>query len=192
MMTLFGKQPDKRKTEEEKIEGYLNEGKTINVESKRKLDIFKTLRALDLKDRDYFDKLSDEERKGLAIFILVRWASAVQANIPGLDEWWVRATNENFNKNLLDLNTGENNHAKLQWLMATTASPGMGTTRHEWIGYKKPTGKTNNKIKKFLMQQFPSMNESEVELLLTKTTNKEIREYCKDLGYNDREIKKLF
>lgn len=189
--TLFGKPKDNYLTEEEKIQQYLNEGRNIIAGSKHKLDVFKTLKALDMKKRDYYDKLSDEEKKGFAPFVLVRWASTVNGKIDGVEEWWVRATNENFNKNLLNLNSESTKHPKLQWLMATTASPGMGATRHEWIGYKKK-GKSNTKIKKFLVEQFPSLKEDEAALLMTLITNKEIRQYAKDLGYDDGQIKKLF
>jgi len=191
METLFGI-TEKPLTEEQQIERYLNEGKTLPGDKKHKLDVFGTLKALDLKDRGYYDKLSDQEKKGFAPFVLVRWASTVDGRVVGLDEWWVRATNENFNKNLLNLNSATTKHHKLQWLMATTASPGMGKARHEWIGYKKKDKATNNKIKKFFIEQFPLMKDDEIALLMDKVSNKELRQYCKDLGYHDREIKKLF
>ena len=64
--------------------------------------------------------------------------------------------------------------------------------RHQWIGYKKKTGKTNNKLKKFLIGQFPTLNDDEIDFLMSQVSNKEIKEYALDLGYNDKDIKAIF
>ena len=192
--SLFGQPKGEILTEEETIQKYLSE--THNGESstakKFKLDIFKTLRAIDNKDRNYYDNLTDEEKKGFAPFVLNRWLSSVDSNMPELVEWWLRATDENFNMHLLNLNSAEMKHPKLQWLMATACSPGMGVMKHQWVGYKKKTGKAvNNKVKKFLMDQYPTFKEEDVLLLMTLITNKEIRAYAKELGMVDKEIKKI-
>ena len=65
--------------------------------------------------------------------------------------------------------------------------------RHEWIGYKKKkAGKSNNRLKKFLVDQYPTLSDEEIVLLMETLTNKEIRQYAKDLGYNDTDIKSIF
>ena len=68
----------------------------------------------------------------------------------------------------------------------------MGAMKHEWVGYKKKTTKTNNKIKNFFIQQFPTLSDEEIALLMEITTNKEIKQYATDLGYNDNAIKAIF
>jgi len=123
---------------------------------------------------------------------MVRWASTVSHPMKEMDEWWLKATNLRFNVNLLNLNSETAKHPKLQWLMATTCSPGMGAMKHEWVGYKKKTIKTNNKIKNFFIQQFPTLSDEEIALLMEITTNKEIKQYATDLGYNDNAIKAIF
>jgi hypothetical protein len=188
---LFG-QTRETDTKEEKIQKYLLEGTGMNVDVKYKLNMFDALRAMDKKDRDFWDKLNEQEKKGFAPFVMVRWASTVTHSMAEMDEWWLKATNQNFNMHLLNLNSETAKHPKLQWLMATTTSPGMGAMNHQWIGYKKKTGKTNNKLKKFLIEQFPILSDEEITLLMSILTNKEIRQYAKDLGYNDKDIKSIF
>jgi len=188
---LFGTTPD-TDTEEQKVAKYLLEGTGINPDKKYKLNMFDALRALDLKNRGFYDSLNDEEKKGFAPFVMVRWASVVNHNLSEMDEWWLKATNQRFNTNMLDLMSGDNKHPKLAWLIATTTSPGMGAMKHQWIGYKKKTGKSNNKLKKFIVLQFPTLSEEEVGLLLTQITNKEIKQYAIDLGYDDKAVRDIF
>jgi len=123
---------------------------------------------------------------------MVRWASVVNHSMSEMDEWWLKATNQRFNTNMLDLMSGDNKHPKLAWLIATTTSPGMGAMKHQWIGYKKKTTKSNNKLKKFVIAQFSTLSDDEVELLLTMITNKDVKQYATDLGYDDKTIKAIF
>jgi len=65
--TLFGTTADVE-TEEQKINKYLLEGTGINPDKKYKLNMFDALRAMDLKNRDFYDNLNDEEKKGFCSF----------------------------------------------------------------------------------------------------------------------------
>jgi hypothetical protein len=60
---------------------------------------------------------------------------------------------------------------------------------HEWIGFKKKSD--NNKTLKVLEQMFPDMKADELELLAMMSDTKEIKEYARELGMTDEEIKKL-
>ena len=69
----------------------------------------------------------------------------------------------------------------MQWLCATSISPGMGSHRHTWIAPKKKD-KGNNEGKKILMELFPTMKSDEIELLSKLVTTKELKTYMKDSG----------
>jgi hypothetical protein len=191
---LFGAEKQVE-SEDDKIKRYLLEGTGINPDTKYKLNMFDALKAMDNKDRSFYDNLNDQEKKGFSPFVMVRWASAVNHSMTEMDEWWVKATNQRFNTNMIDLMSGESKHPKLVWLMSTTASPGMGAMKHQWIGYKKKdkTAKTaSGRLKTFAKEQFPTMSDDEIELLLSITPKKEIKQYAIDLGYNDKAIKDIF
>ena len=185
--TLFGVDKE-AESEDEKIKRYMLEGTNMNPDTKYKLNMFDALRAMDKKNRNFYDNLNEQERKGFAPFVMVRWASTVDHSMQEMDEWWLKATNQRFNTDLLNIS----HHPKLQWLTATTASPGMGAMKHQWIGYKKKTGKTNNKLKKFLIGEYPTLNDDEIDFLMSQLSNKEIKQYALDLGYNDKEISAIF
>ena len=135
----------------------------------------------DRKNRDFYDELTDEERKKFSNYLMIRWGSAVQGSRE-LQEFYVIATNERLNKHFFAVNK----HPKLQWLMATSVSPGMGVHRHQWIAPKKKDG-GNNEVKKALMEIYPTMKMADIEALAAITDKKEIREYLREHGNADKD-----
>jgi hypothetical protein len=149
-----------------------------------KLDIWNELAQLDNKNRNFYDELSDEERKKFSCYILLKWGAAVEGN-RDLQEWYLRAVNERANINFFDLGR----HPKLQWLCLTSASPGMGKVRHYWQGAKKKEG-GNNKALKFLAKLYPHLKNDELELLASLNDTKELKALAKSMGMTDSDIKK--
>jgi hypothetical protein len=146
-----------------------------------KLDIFNEMREFDNKNRDFYDSLTDEERKKFSTYLMIRWGSSVRGN-KDFQEFYLIATNERLNKNFFDIGR----HPKLQWLCATTVSPGMGRLDHQWISTKKKEPGANS-IRKQLSELFPNLKDDELELMAKINTKKDIDKYLKDLG---RETKK--
>jgi hypothetical protein len=144
-----------------------------------KLSIHNEMAQFDLKNRDFYDELTDEERKKFSNYLMIRWGSAVQGSRE-LQEFYVIATNERLNKHFFTVNR----EPKLQWLMATTVSPGMGTQRHQWIAPKKKDG-ANNEVRKTLMQLYPAMKMSDIDTLAALTDRKELKEHMRELGDQD-------
>ena len=146
-----------------------------------KLSIQNEMAQFDLKNRDFYDSLTDEERKKFSNYLMIRWGSAVQGQRE-LQEFYVIATNERLNKHFFSVNR----HPKLQWLMATSVSPGMGTYRHPWIAPKKKEG-SNNEIKKALMELYPTMKMVDIETLAALVDKKELREHLREHGSPDKD-----
>jgi hypothetical protein len=134
------------------------------------------MRCFDEKDRDFYDSLTDEERKKFSNYLMIRWGSAVHGSRE-LQEFYVVATNERLNKHFYSVNR----HPKLQWLMATSVSPGMGVHRHQWIAPKKKES-GSSEIKKTLMQLYPTMKMSDIETLAAITDPKELKEHLRNMG----------
>ena len=149
-----------------------------------KLSINNEMTQFDRKNREFYDELTDEERKKFSTYLMLRYGASVEGTAD-LQEWYLRVTNERMNINFFDLGK----HPKLQWLLATTVSPGMGTQRHYWQGAKKKEG-SNSKAVKFVTQLYPHMKQDEVELLAELNTTKELKELAKQSGWADPDIKK--
>ena len=146
-----------------------------------KLSIQNEMAQFDLKNRDFYDDLTDEERKKFSNYLMIRWGSAVHGS-PELQEFYLISCNERLNKKFFAVNK----HPKLQWLMATSVSPGMGTHRHQWIAPKKKES-GSNEIKKALMELYPTMKMSDIETLAAITDKKELREYLREHGGTDKD-----
>ena len=133
-----------------------------------KLSIANEMKMFDHKVRDFYDDLSDDERKKFAPFLMIRWGSCVEGS-RDLQEFYVISTNERLNKHFFSFNSTR--HKKLQWLMATTVSPDMGAFKHNWISPKKKEG--TGAVRKQLAELFPHYKSDELDLLTTITTKKE-------------------
>ena len=132
--------------------------------------------VFDRKDRTFYDSLTVDERKKFSNFLMIRYGSSVQGS-RDLQEFYLISTNERLNKHFFTINR----HPKLQWLCATTVSPGMGTQRHAWIAPKKKEPGAGS-VKKQLSELFPHLKDDELEVLAEINTKKDIDAYVKALG----------
>jgi hypothetical protein len=143
-----------------------------------KLSIGNEMAQFDSKNREFFDELTDEERKKFSPFLMIRYGSSVSGS-RDLQEFYLIATNERLNKKFFAVNTAQ--HKKLQWLMATTVSPGLGNFRHNWIAPKKKEPGAGS-MRKQLMELFPHLKDDEIDLLSQITNRKEIDAHLRELG----------
>lgn len=149
-----------------------------------KLSIANEMLQFDRKNRDFYDELSDEEKKKFSNYLMIRYGSCVQAK-PDIQEYYVMSTNERLNKNFFDIGR----HPKLQWLCATTVSPGLGKQYHKWIANKKKES-GDSKSAKFLREVYPHLKEDEIELLRELNDKNSLKQLARDHGYTDERIKK--
>jgi hypothetical protein len=147
-----------------------------------KLDIGYEMAQLDLRNRQFYDELTDEERKKFSTYLMLRWGSVVNG-IPELQQYYLQAMNERVNKRFFDINK----HPKLQWLLLTTVSPNMGKHRHEWMAYSGKTAK--NKRAQKMLELYPHIKSDEAELLADKITDQQYKSMLVERGYSDKEIK---
>jgi hypothetical protein len=153
--------------------------------SEDKLSIKSEMSAFDRKDRNFYDSLTDEEKKKFSPFLMIRYGATVTGN-PDLQAYYLMSCNERLNKHFFDVNTAQ--HKKLQWLLATTVSPGMGNQYHQWIA---PKNKTNdNKSIKFLRELYPHLKEDDLKLMSELNDKDDLKAYAKGLGWADKDIKK--
>ena len=141
-----------------------------------KLSINNEMAQFDRKDREFYDSLTTDEKKKFSNFLMIRYGSSVQANAD-FQYFYLKRTNEWLNKNFFAINK----HPKLQWLCATTVSPGMGIQRHNWIAPKKKEPGAGS-FKKQLAELFPNLKDDEIDLMAKINTKKDIDTYLKKLG----------
>ena len=139
--------------------------------------------AYDRKDREYYDKFTDEQRKQFSTYLMLKYGANVSGS-SDMQAYYLMATNERVNKNFFDLGS---KHTKLQWLCCTTVSPQMGNQFHYWLKGKKKEG--DNKSQKFLAKLYPNMKSDEINLLAQLNDKRDIADLARSLGYDDKSIK---
>ena len=148
-----------------------------------KLSIANEMAQFDRKNRDFYDSLTPEEKKKFSNFLMIRYGSSVQGS-RDMQEFYLISTNERLNKNFFAINR----EPKLQWLSATTVSPGMGPQRHQWIS---PTKKepSNSKAEKFLWEIYPTAKPDEIKLLIQINSKDDLKDLARKHGWDEKRIK---
>ena len=141
-----------------------------------KLTIANEMKMFDRKVRSFYDDLTPEERKKFSNYLMIRWGSAVEGSRE-LQEFYVISCNERLNKHFFNVSK----HPKLQWLMATSVSPDLGSQRHPWIAPKKKVAGASAK-RKALVAMYPHYKDDEIEVMMQIVSDKEIKQYSKDSG----------
>ena len=131
------------------------------------------MRELDLKSRSFYNDLSDEERKKFSNYLMIRWGSSVTGPSE-LQHYYLVSLNERLNKHFFSINR----HPALQWLCASTVSPGMGVHNHIWIAPKKKDS-ADNEIKKMLTLLMPNAKLSDIDTLSKLVTKEEVRDFVR-------------
>ena len=149
------------------------------------LKLNEILAAVDLNGKEVWDDLTEEQRKSVVFFTLNRYISSVQGSRED-QEHFVLLGNERFNKNLFLL---LNKHNKLLWQLACSCGhESKKVFFHKWLKLTK----TKDKREDFLSTLFPNMKIEDVRTMAAITSDKEIKEYCKELGWDDKRIKSEF
>jgi len=151
-----------------------------------KLSIKNEMAMVDGKVRDFYDDLTEEERKKFSPYIMLKYTANVSGNVD-LAEYYLRRCNDTYNKDFFNIGR----HPKLQWLCATTVSPGMGNNFHYWLKVPKK-GASANKERKFLQQMYPNAKEDELDMLVEINTKDDLKAHARELGWSDKEIKDAF
>ncbi len=139
------------------------------------------LPAMDYRNKDFYTNLSDDHKKEISLWVLMRYMSSCQADA----ELHLTLVNDVVNTNFAVINK----HPELQWKLLALC----GTNKkqfHAWI----PPGKRakKNKLEEALLQYFPLMKDSDLEMLQKINTKADFEEFFKANALDDKTIKEIF
>ena len=146
-----------------------------------KLDIKRELNAVNNKDYDFYSKLTDEERKAFAPYILMRYVS--NPRNAEAQEWCVERANEYINKNHWVLSK---HHKGLLWKLYAGMGLGMRLDYQYIAAGKKEKA---NKFEKLLAEVYPAMKISDIKLLAKLMTDKEKENFFEMMGLDKKARK---
>ena len=147
-----------------------------------KLDIKRELKAVDTRDYNFYDNLTDEEKKAFSPYILMRYTANVQGD-QSLQEWFLEMTNEYVNKNHWELSK---NHKPLLWKLF--AGTGVGQSMyHPYLAAGKKA--KANKIEKLLAEIYPAWKLDDIKKLAAMMDKKDIDELFDKMGFDKKQRK---
>ena len=136
------------------------------VETKRKFfELRNGLKAVDFRNKDYYDRIDDHERSLYSPFMIMRYASSISSKDPFYVEHYIEMVNECANKNLFALSSKH----KQQF--------------HPWI---KPMKRVSNKSLKQLQEIYPTWNDEDIEALDKIITDRELEELVEQHGIESK------
>ena len=133
------------------------------------------LKAVDFRNKDYYDRIDDHEKSLYSPYMLMRYASAISSKDKFYIEHYVEMINECVNKHLFTLS---GKHKKLCWIL-TSMCGALKQQFHPWI---KPMKRIPNKSLKQLQQLFPTTKETDLETLDKIITDRELEELLEAHG----------
>lgn len=148
------------------------------VAKKKFFDLKNGMKAIDFRNKDYWDRIDDEERKLYSPFLIMRYASSVNAD-RFYQEHYVEMINEVVNKHLFTLSS---KHKKMCWMLTAMC----GGLKQQFHPYIKPMKKTANKSLKTLQELYPHMKDEDLEVLDQLITDKELEELLEEHGINSK------
>jgi len=144
------------------------------TEKKKFFELRNSMKAIDFRNKDYYDRIDEHERSLYSPYMTMRYASAVSGD-RFYQEHYVEMINECVNKNLFELS---GKHKKLCWLL-TAMCGGLKQQFHPWV---KPMKKNVNKSLQTLMDIYPNTKMSDLETLDKIITDSELEQLLEDHG----------
>jgi len=140
------------------------------AEKKKFLDLKLMLKAVDRRDKNWYNNLSEDDKKLFAPFIAMRYVSNVKGD-QFFQEHYLEMCNEFVNKHHWSLSK---NHKGLLWkLMAMCGA--YENFFHQYLA--APKKKPKNKFEEFLLKQNENLKDDDARTLSTVMSAKEQKEY---------------
>ena len=139
--------------------------------------------AIDKKDRGFYNRLTDEQKKAFSAWMMMRYCSSVQGKDAAN---YIYMANELVNYQFMEVSK----HPELQWLLLSAC----GTGKIGFHPYLKPPNsrKKKNKVFDFISNIMPHMKAEDIDNLINLNTVDELKEYAREHGYDDKSIKDIF
>ena len=163
----------------------LNPSAIVVDEIKQKKDnllpLAEEFAAMDFKDTDFYNRLTEEQKKVLSPWVLMRWMSSSRSDTI----YHLTMVNDIVNNNFSVISK----HPELQWKLLAVC----GTNKKQYRDWIPPGKKSKkNKLEEILIKFYPLMKDDELELFKKINTKESFEQLLKDNGIDDKIIKEIF
>ena len=147
------------------------------------LQIKDIMAAGDRKDYGYYERLTDEQRKSLNLWMTQRYASSVQGKFAG---HYLVMINEFMNTHWSDVSK----HPELQWKLMCLAGTGKPQF-HPFVKVPKAKRK-KDRVEEIIRELFPLLKNDEIELFLKMNSKEELKVLAMESGVDDKTLDEAF
>jgi hypothetical protein len=158
--------------------------KKETASAKHQLPIDQVMTAVDLRKKNFYNSLGDEDIRALNLFMAQRWASQVQGS-RDIQEHYLLMVNDLCN---IDFVATTSAHEELRWQVLSLVGLGQ-KLRHEFV---PPRGQKKDRITEWLIELFPHLGEEEIELFKAINDGDTLKEAAEAMNVADKKIKDLF
>lgn len=148
------------------------------------LDMFKrVLPAIDTRNKQFYEQLTEEEQKGFAAWLVMRYLSSAESATPEIIEHYLIMTNELVNTNFSELK----NHPELMWKLMSIVGVGK-SVKHPYVAPGKGKKKKQNAFKAWLHEQYNHLSEQEIDLWFSNITREQARDILEQYQIKDKDV----
>lgn len=145
--------------------------------SNKFLDIKSMMTAVDTRDKTWYSRLSEDDKKLYSPYMTMKWTASVEHKEKAIHEFTIEEVNENVNKHLWTLSK---NHKSLLWRL-TAMCGSTFKLFHKWIYPKKTKTSEKSKMKE-LQTMFPNAKQTDLDVLDKTISTKQFNEMKQDYG----------
>lgn len=145
------------------------------------LDLFTTLNAIDNNRQDYYNNLSDREKKAYAAVVLMRYMSSLPSQNPQCANS-VLFVNDIVNVNLW----ATSQFPDLQHRLLCVCGIG-GKQQRPWIAASQKKRSSSSLVDQLLLDIDPWMNSEELQLVKSMHDKNSIHVLALDAGYTEKQ-----
>lgn len=156
-----------------------------DVVAKPKLDIFKTLNAIDRKQANFLNMVTEQEKKSFVPLVVMQWMTGLSDKNPN-SEINLRMVNELVNMHFWELYK----HPELQYKLMAACGDGS-TYKRAWI--PMATKESKHFVIRYMYDKMPfNVSDKEIELCVKKMSYSDIEDmlisYAADAETNKKVI----
>jgi len=151
---------------------------------KYEVPIAQVMAAVDLRNKEFYEKLSEVERKAVNLYMAQRWASQVEGTRE-VQEEYLMMVNSLSN---IDFVATTSDHNDLRWRVLALVGLGQ-RLKHEFI---PPKGAKKDRLYEWLVDLFPQLSEDEIQLFRQLNGDDVLKQSAESMNIADKRIKDLF
>lgn len=147
------------------------------------LDMFKrVLPALDTRNKDLYDNLNGEEKKGFSPWLVQRYLSSAESADNAVIEHYLIMTNE-----IVNINAGAVKDPEMTWKLMSMVGVGK-SHKHPYIAPGGGKRKKKNAFKAWLSEQYPHLDDQELDIWISNLDKKSAKDMLEQYHVKDKDV----